>query len=169
MYPEDTFTEELLIKPFYSEQLYAHFQFTTKWHTDPSTETCKFLSRCVIYLQLYNFVTVNHTRLFPRALGELVQKHSVQELHVSLTGGLWRYEKWGYPVVDAAPGAEVWAWFKPDTVDIDNKWKLLANSLSGLLCASINFIDSSNSINPQYTFQPRGVTDSQQINSSFVR
>lgn len=71
--------------------------------------------------------------------------------------------------MDAAPGAEVWAWFKPDTVDIDNKWKLLANSLSGLFCASMNFIDSSNSINPQYTFQPRGVTDSQRINSSFVR
>lgn len=40
-YNRDTFTEELFIKPLYSEQLYAHFQFTTKWDTDPETETCK--------------------------------------------------------------------------------------------------------------------------------
>lgn len=88
---------------------------------------------------------------------------------MSLTGGLWRYEQWGYPVVDAAPGTEVWAWFKPGTIDIDKKWKLLANSLSGLLCASINFIDGFNTISPQYTFQPRGVSELHSINSSLIR
>lgn len=112
---------------------------------------------------------VNHTRIFPRAVGELIQRYELQELHVSLTGGLWRYEQWGYPVVDSAPGAELWAWFRPGTVDIDRKWKLLANSLSGLLCASINFIDGFNTISPKYTFQPRGVSDMPSINSSLIR
>ncbi|KAJ8920991.1 hypothetical protein NQ315_015787 [Exocentrus adspersus] len=147
----ETFTEELLIKPLYSEQLYAHFQFTTKWDVDPSTE---------------NF---NHTRIFPRALGELLKRYNIQELHVSLTGGLWRYENWGYPVTDAAPGAEVWAWFKRDTPDVDQNWKRLANSLSGLLCASLNFVDSSNSISPEFTFQPRGVTNLSSINNKYLR
>lgn len=34
---------------------------------------------------------------------------------MSLTQGLWRYEKWGYPIIDAPPGAEVWVWFKNGT------------------------------------------------------
>lgn len=37
----DYFTEELLLKPLYSEQLYAHFHFVTIWDTDPETESCK--------------------------------------------------------------------------------------------------------------------------------
>lgn len=121
-----------------------------------------------IYQYLFFFL-VNHTRIFPRALGEIVKRYNIQELHVSLTGGLWRYENWGYPVVDAAPGAEVWAWFKSDTADVDKNWKLLANSLSGLLCASLNFIDSSNSISPEFTFQPRGATDYSKINNTYLR
>ncbi|KAG5896881.1 hypothetical protein JTB14_033521 [Gonioctena quinquepunctata] len=148
---KDTFTEELLLKPLYSEQIYGHFQFSIKWDTNLENET------------------FNHSRLFPRALGEIIERFNVQELHVSLTGGLWRYESWGYPVIDAAPGAEIWAWFNSDTVDVNKNWKLLANSLSGLLCASLNFIDTSNSISPEFSFRPRGVTDSPNVNNTFLR
>lgn len=111
---------------------------------------------------------VLHSHLFPRALGEILGRHNVQELHITLTSGLWRYEKWGYPVVDAAPGAEVWAWFKPNTEDVDFNWKRLASSLSGLLCASFNFINDVNSISPQFSFRPRGVLKDN-VNNSFVR
>lgn len=93
----------------------------------------------------------------------------MHELHVSLTSGLWRYERWGYPVVDAAPGAEVWAWFKPDTVNIEENWKLLSNSLSGLLCASFNFVDNSNTVSPEFSFRPRGVMDWQTLNNTYLR
>ncbi|CAH1183567.1 unnamed protein product [Phaedon cochleariae] len=148
---QDTFSEELLIKPLYSDQVYTHFHFSTKWDVDMDTET------------------FNHSRLFPRALGEIIKRFNVQELHVSLTGGLWRYENWGYPVVDAAPGAEVWAWFRPDTGDVDKNWKLLANSLSGLLCASLNFVDKSNSISPEFSFQPSGAIDSPNVNNTYLR
>lgn len=111
----------------------------------------------------------HHTHLFPRALGEIIARFNVHELHVSLTSGLWRYESWGYPVVDAAPGAEVWAWFKPDTVNIEENWKLLSNSLSGLLCASFNFVDNSNTVSPEFSFRPRGVMDWQTLNNTFLR
>ena len=107
--------------------------------------------------------------MFPRALGEIVARYNVQELHVSLTAGLWMYETWGYPIMDAAPGAELWVWFKEDTENVDKNWKELASSLSGLLCASLNFIDKTNSINPEYTFKPRGAVSSPTINSTFVR
>ncbi|KAF5298449.1 hypothetical protein FQR65_LT01228 [Abscondita terminalis] len=147
----DSFTEELIIRPLYTEQVYAHFHFSTVWDTDLFNE--QFL----------------HTHLFPRALGEIIKRHNVQELHLSLTAGLWRHETWGYPITSAAPGAELWAWFKSDTEDVDSNWKDLANSLSGLICASLNFIDSSNSISPQYSFRPNGVVSEQKVNSSFLR
>ncbi|CAG9853916.1 unnamed protein product [Phyllotreta striolata] len=147
---EGSIDEELLIKPLQSNQVYAHFQFSTKWDIDPEKETFR------------------HSSLFPRPIGELIQRFDIQELHVTLTGGLWRYEKWGYPVVDAATGAEVLAWFKPGS-DVDTNWKLLANSLSGLFCASLNFIDDLNTIKPEFSFRPRGVVDSKFINSSHVR
>lgn len=56
-----------------------------------------------------------HYDLFPRALGEVVERYHVRELHLSLTQGLWRHRKWGYPVVDAPPGAQLWVWFTPTT------------------------------------------------------
>lgn len=62
-------------------------------------------------------------------MGELIQRYNVQELHVSLTKGLWRYEDWGYPVQTAPPGAELWAWFKHDTIEyvyFNNQVRLFA-------------------------------------------
>lgn len=119
-------------------------------------------------MKLSGVVSVSHTRLFPRALSELIKRHNVQELHVSLTSGLWRYEQWGYPMIDAATGGEAWAWFYPDTKNVDKNWKELSNSLSGILCASLNFIDVSTSIKPKLSFRPKGVV-SGNVNSSYLR
>ncbi|KAB0797348.1 hypothetical protein PPYR_01934 [Photinus pyralis] len=147
----DSFTEELFIKPLYTDHIYTHFHFSTIWDTDLQTEQFK------------------HTHLFPRALGEIIKRHNVQELHLSLTAGLWRYETWGYPITSAPPGAELWVWFKQDTENVDKNWKELANSLSGLICASLNFIDTSNSISPEYSFRPNGAVADQTLNSSYLR
>ncbi|XP_067007276.2 GPI transamidase component PIG-T [Anabrus simplex] len=148
---KDNFNEELLLKPLPSGHVYAHFQFTTLWDVD------------------FDFKSFQHCHLFPRALGEVVGRYNVQELHVSLTEGLWRYEQWGYPVHDAAPGAELWAWFKDDSQQVDVLWKELTSALSGLLCASLNFIDASNSLSPEFSFRPSGVVGETPINSSFLR
>ena len=61
------------------------------------------------------YFSVEHYHLFPKALGEVLSQYSVQELHLGLTQGTWRYEKWGYPVHDTPPGAELWVWFQPGT------------------------------------------------------
>lgn len=95
-----------------------------------------------------------------RSIAEIFLQYDVAELHVSLTHGLWRYENWGYPPIDAAPGAEVWAWFtggnKSLTDDqVDQQWKNLCGTLSGLLCASLNFIDLANTVRPKYSFRPQ--------------
>lgn len=148
---KDYFDEELLLKPLPSGHIYAYFQFTTVWDVE------------------FEATSFRHCHLFPRALGEIVGHYNIQELHISLTGGLWRHETWGYPVHDAAPGAELWAWFKESTKNIDKTWKELAGALSGLLCASLNFIDSSNSLNPEFTFRPTGIVSSPAANSSYLR
>ncbi|KAG7169705.1 GPI transamidase component PIG-T-like, partial [Homarus americanus] len=70
---DNTFTEELLIRPLSTGHVYSHFEFTTTWAT-PGIK-----------------------------------------LHLSLTQGLWRHRKWGYPIVDAPPGAQLWVWFNPTT------------------------------------------------------
>ncbi|XP_024868411.1 GPI transamidase component PIG-T [Temnothorax curvispinosus] len=146
----DFFDEELMLKPLSSNHVYAYFQFTTIWETVNHVET------------------LQHSHLFPRGLGEIIGRHNVDELHVTLTEGLWNYQKWGYPFYDAGPGAEVTAWFNRDITNIDDEWKGLTNALAGLLCASLNFVDASNSMSPEFTFRPTGVTDGP-VNSSHLR
>ncbi|CAH1395371.1 unnamed protein product [Nezara viridula] len=135
---KDEYHEELFIKPL-DGFIYSYFQFTTIWETPFKNDL------------------FDHCHLFPRPMGEIIQRHNVQELHLSLTKGIWRYNAWGYPVKSAPPGAEVWAWFKPNTTNIDAKWRELTGALSGLLCASLNFIDSQNTISPRISLRPEGI------------
>ncbi|KAK4010532.1 GPI transamidase component PIG-T isoform X1 [Daphnia magna] len=137
----ESFSEELLIKPLPTGHVYSFFQFTTKWDVDPE-ET-----------------KLRHYNLFPRSVGEIIQKHSLRELHLSLTQSLWRSQKWGYPVRFAGPGAEVFATFYPhlSNDEIDTAWIGLVNSLSGLFCSSFNFVTLTNTIQPLWTFSPEGL------------
>ncbi|XP_034944073.1 GPI transamidase component PIG-T [Chelonus insularis] len=146
----DSFDEELFIKPLPSGHVYAYFQFTTLWNITKQ----------------HNLL--HHSHLFPRGLAVLIARHNVDELHISLTSGLWRHQKWGYPVYDAGPGAEIWAWFNESVDDVDEAWKGLTSALSGLLCASFNFVDSSNSLSPEFSFRPTGVHE-HTPNSSHLR
>lgn len=128
---EDKFEEELYLKPLPSGHIYSTFQFTTIWNVPFEAQSCKFLRHApfnfISYLLrqsiqylinfMYLIIAVHHCHLFPRALGEILGHYNVQELHLSLTEGLWRHEKFGYPVNDAPPGAELWAWFKEGTVE----------------------------------------------------
>ncbi|KAL0127943.1 hypothetical protein PUN28_003301 [Cardiocondyla obscurior] len=146
----DYFNEELMLKPLSSNHVYAYFQFTTVWETPNDVKT------------------LQHTHLFPRGLSEIIGRHKVDELHITLTEGLWNYQKWGYPFHDAGPGAEITAWFNTDIANINEEWKGLTNALAGLLCASLNFVDASNSMSPEFTFRPTGVMNGP-VNSSHLR
>lgn len=146
----DFFDEELMLKPLPSNHVYAYFQFTTVW------ETTK------------DITTFQHSHLFPRGLGEIISRHNVNELHLTLTKGLWNYQKWGYPYHDAGPGAEIYSWFHKDVNNVDDEWKGLTNALAGLFCASLNFVNPANSMSPEFTFRPTGVID-HSINSSHLR
>ncbi|XP_076042660.1 phosphatidylinositol glycan anchor biosynthesis class T [Oratosquilla oratoria] len=156
----NTFTEELLIRPLGSGHVYSHFQFMTSWYNPGIEES----------VSDYKDYKFDHYDLFPRALGEIVEQYHVRELHLSLTQGLWRHRKWGYPVSSAPPGAQLWVWFSPTTHDIDQTWRDLVNALSGLFCASLNFIDSTNTISPELSYRPQGIAEEWYAkNSSFLR
>ncbi|KAJ3671900.1 hypothetical protein LUZ60_007979 [Juncus effusus] len=128
---EEEFTEELLLKPLPDRKVAAHFHFRTV--APPSPHNGK------------------HHHLFPKSISQLVKKHHIRELELSFTQGRWNYAKWGGsdPLSTAnakPPGVELWALFdlssKPE---IDATWRNLTHSLSGLFCASINFLEASTS------------------------
>uniref|UniRef100_A0A0K8R397 Putative gpi transamid n=1 Tax=Ixodes ricinus TaxID=34613 RepID=A0A0K8R397_IXORI len=135
---KDSFTEELFIKPLSSGHVYNYFLFTTRWKIESDKETFQ------------------HFRLFPLSLGEIVSQKHVQELHLALTQGRWQHQKWGYPFQEAPPGAHLWAWFNDDVSSVDSAWKDLTHSLSGQLCASLNFIDDTVTVSPKRSFRPQG-------------
>lgn len=76
--------------------------------------------------------------------------------------------------MDASPGAEIWAWFdngNATELEIDAQWKELCGILSGLFCASLSFIDQSNTIAPKFALQPTfslstGVSSQPQVDRS---
>ncbi|VVC90523.1 unnamed protein product [Leptidea sinapis] len=112
---------------------------------------------------------IEHSHLAPRSLREVMSRFQVEELHLTLTEGQWRHKQWGYPVLDAAPGAELYAWFSPEVTNIDNQWKKLTSTLAGLFCASLNFIENQNTINPQMSLWPSGATEHLSNSSSYLR
>ncbi|XP_061487439.1 GPI transamidase component PIG-T isoform X1 [Rhineura floridana] len=139
--PKDTLREELLLSPLPSGDVAATFQFRTRWDSALQREG------------------VSHYRLFPKALGQLISKYSVRELHLSLTQGFWRTRSWGQPYLQAPVGAELWVWFQDGVTDVDKAWKDLSNILSGIFCASLNFIDSTNTVVPTASFKPLGLAN----------
>ncbi|KAE8576636.1 hypothetical protein XENTR_v10004267 [Xenopus tropicalis] len=126
----DVFREELLLTPLRSGDIAATFQFRTRLDADLRKEK------------------VSHYRIFPKVLGQLISKYSIQELHLSFTQGFWRTKAWGPPLLQAPTGAELWVWFQDSVTDVNKSWKELSNILSGIFCASLNFIDSTNTVTP---------------------
>ncbi|XP_013871254.1 GPI transamidase component PIG-T isoform X1 [Austrofundulus limnaeus] len=139
---QDDFQEELVIRPLHSGDIYASFQFRTLWQTD-----------------FMRGNKVSHYRLFPKSLGQVISKFSVRELHISFTQGYWRTMQWGQPYLPSPPGAELWVWFQDTVTDVDATWKELTNVLSGIFCASLNFIDSTNTVQPSASFKPLGIAN----------
>lgn len=134
-------TEKLFIRQLPQGRTLAHFEFVTAWDTHHLT-----------WDQPSN---VHHYGLFPKSLAEVMSHYGTQEVHLTLTQGIWRTRLWGYPPISAPLGAELWAWFLPDT-NAEQQWRGLVNAMSGLLCASLNFIESTATYQPLHSFKPWG-------------
>ncbi|KAK6937634.1 GPI transamidase component PIG-T [Dillenia turbinata] len=137
---QEQFTEELLLKPLPDRKVLSHFHFQSR---APPTAS-------------YG----HHHRLFPKAIYQLVHKYRIREMELSFTQGRWNYERWGgFDPISSnnakPPGVELWAVFDVPEHQVDAYWKNLTHTLSGLFCASINFLESSTTYAaPEWGFQP---------------
>ncbi|KAL7622029.1 Subunit of the glycosylphosphatidylinositol transamidase complex-like protein [Parahypoxylon ruwenzoriense] len=133
--------ERLILKPLPQSNLLASFNFKS------NTNLSQF--------EAHNF------RYFPRSLGQILQHVGTRELHLRFSLGRWDAESWGRRPWDGTKeggtGVELWAWLEADTdEEADRKWRSLTNALSGLFCASLNFIDETRTTRPVISFQPEG-------------
>ncbi|KAJ5665811.1 Gpi16 subunit GPI transamidase component [Penicillium maclennaniae] len=102
-----------------------------------------------------------HFRYFPRALGQIIQHAHTKELHLRFSTGRWDAESWGprpwNGSKEGGTGVELWAWIDAaDDEEAFARWITLTQSLSGLFCASLNFVDSTRTTRPVVSFEPTG-------------
>ncbi|RDL29974.1 Uncharacterized protein BP5553_10601 [Venustampulla echinocandica] len=133
--------EQLLLRPLHPSLLLASFNFQS------NTSLTSFNQQ--------NF------RYFPRSLGQILQHANTRELHLRFSLGRWDAENWGARpwggAREGGTGVELWAWVEAETDDeADQRWLTLTNALSGLFCASLNFIDSTRTTRPVVSFHPSG-------------
>ncbi|ORY00164.1 GPI transamidase component GPI16 precursor [Clohesyomyces aquaticus] len=133
--------ERLLLRPLPQSALLASFNFR-------SNESSASFDQ-------QNF------RYFPRSLGQILQHARTKELHLRFSLGRWDAESWGQRPWDGAreggTGVELWAWLEAQSEEeAFSRWLTLTNALSGLFCASLNFIDATKTIRPVMSFQPEG-------------
>ncbi|CAN4115797.1 unnamed protein product [Withania somnifera] len=80
-------------------------------------------------------------------------------MELSFTQGRWNYGRWGgYDLISSRnvkpPGVELWATFDVPQHQVDASWRNLTHALSGLFCASINFLESSTAYSaPKWSFK----------------
>ncbi|KAJ8069552.1 hypothetical protein OCU04_003202 [Sclerotinia nivalis] len=133
--------EQLLLQPLHPSSLLASFNFQSN-------------------TSLKSFEQQNF-RYFPRSLGQILQYANTRELHLRFSLGRWDAENWGARpwggTREGGTGVELWAWVEAGTdEEADDRWLTLTNALSGLFCASLNFIDSTRTTRPVLSFQPVG-------------
>ncbi|KAF9900966.1 hypothetical protein BX616_002432 [Lobosporangium transversale] len=144
----EAFHEQLVLKPLNDGGAYSHFQFTTHIGTMMDEEHFDGAASNLF----------SHYNLFPRSIGQILHSFEVEELHLTFTQGRWQYSDWGYPLAPSVgTGVELWAWLNNNRLQAEGNWRGLTNTLSGLFCASLNFIDDTISIEPKLSFRNEGL------------
>lgn len=105
--------------------------------------------------QVYGALNSNHYDILPRSLLQITRKSHATSLHLRFSRGRWNQQIWGSLPDDGrrsgGTGIEVWAAIDSDDPDTD--WTNLVQSLSGLFCASMNFIDSTRTVEPRFALR----------------
>jgi len=150
---EESFAEELYLKPLTDGKVLAYAQFTT------------------LSGRIESGKKMRHFDLMPKVVGEFVDDHGLHEVRVALTRGVWRSAGDQTVPVQAAPaGALVHAVFQDrPNEDVNYRWRRLTNALSGQFCASLNFLDSERTSQPEWILGPMGVDPPQTVNGTARR
>jgi phosphatidylinositol glycan class T len=80
----------------------------------------------------------------------------VNELHLTQTQGVWKYNLWGEPMAqNVAPGLELYVWYNDLADGFDDLWSKTIRSLSSLTCTSVN--TNHLNVEPKYSLRPKGL------------
>ncbi|KNE72720.1 hypothetical protein, variant [Allomyces macrogynus ATCC 38327] len=142
----DVFTEHLAVDTLPDGKVLFAFDFVTKrpWSSPGSRANENY-------------------DLFPRTLGQVLDRFGVEALDLTMTQGRWMHDAWGWPVdgYAAPPGFDVRAWLRTESrnaTTLDKDWVGLTNALSGLFCGSLNFLDATNIATPALAYKDRQVS-----------
>ncbi|KAL8951321.1 MAG: hypothetical protein Q9222_002686 [Ikaeria aurantiellina] len=138
---DSAYEEHLLLEPLPQGSLLASFNFKSN-------------------ASLQSFEQ-QHFRYIPRSLGQILQHAKTKELHLRFSSGRWDAETWGTRpwkgAKEGGTGVELWAWIEAEAEEAAfAHWITLNHALSGLFCASLNFVDSTRTTRPLKTFEPTG-------------
>jgi len=131
---QENFREELLVRPLPDGNVFSHLQFTSTIRFNPS-----------------NASHLSHFNLFPKPIAQTIQKFGTEQLQLTFTQGRWHENHWGTPLIDAPTGVQLIASFLPSRNALV-EWKSLIHSLAGMFCTSLNSLDETKTVDPQYTF-----------------
>lgn len=134
LYP---YREELNVTPLPENHLLTSFEFHSESQSFQPNETTR------------------HYTVFPRSIGSLLDSTNTKEVHLRFANGWWDPEVYGRLPDNGehsgGTGIELLAGIDADTQEMAFKeWKKLANGLSGIFCASLNFIDSDSTTIPHH-------------------
>ncbi|CCE61613.1 hypothetical protein TPHA_0A05390 [Tetrapisispora phaffii CBS 4417] len=141
------FDESLKITPLKSNFLLSSFNFeinSTKYEPGVSSN---------------GFDEYSHYTVFPKSINRIIRQNSVRELHIRFTRGFWDADSWGRIPYDGfkagGSGVELWSVIEASSKKVAyKKWKYVANTLSGMFCTSLNFVDASKTTYPYKSFIP---------------
>ncbi|KAK7206494.1 GPI transamidase component PIG-T [Myxozyma melibiosi] len=127
------YREKLDLRPLPRNSLLASFSFSLASESAPTPDD------------------ISHYGLFPRSVGQIIRSSHATEIHLRFSQGWWDASEWGSLPEQGAyaggTGVEVWAWVDgADLAEAEKRWYELVNALSGLFCASLNFVDSTKTI-----------------------
>ncbi|KAF2149428.1 Gpi16 subunit, GPI transamidase component [Myriangium duriaei CBS 260.36] len=142
------YREHLVLQPLPQSALLAGFNFQS------NTSVTEYEQ------QNYN--------LFPRSLGQILLHTHAKELHLRFALGRWDAQSWGARPRggqrEGGTGVELWAWIQADTEkEANSRWFTLTNALSGLFCASLNFVDQTKTIRPVSSFDREGISSTEKL------
>lgn len=135
------YSESLQLKPLRNNFLLSAFKF--------HSESNKFqLQKTKPQYDAYSHYTV-----FPKSISPILELTNTKKLSLRFTHGFWDSEQWGSLPSDGftsgGNGVEMWALLEAgNEADAFKQWKQLTNQLSGLFCASIDYIDSTKTTYP---------------------
>lgn len=141
-----SYHEELTFRPLPRNTLLADFHFNTVLPEFP-LEYANLLAPQAL--------PPRHFGYFPRLLAPIVQATNTRELHLRFTQGWWDADSWGLlpenGEVIGGTGVEIWAAVEaPDVEAARASWFKLTELLSGVFCASLNFVDDAVTTFPQH-------------------